>query len=947
MALRPLSPLFSRNRGKSRPRVVRRRSLRLEPLETRMLLTAVPTPVAQYATSEVLGQNLAGDYAVVQASVASASLVQQALLTASDGASLDGQVAISGNTAAVVGSGVVYVFERSGADWMNMTQVAKLTASDGTTSDGFGRSIAIDGDTVVVGKMGYGYGYGASNFSLCGGSSHGAVYVFVKPTSGWTNTTETAELTAYKGLHRFGRSVAISGDTVVVGAPYQSSSVPLGWPGAVYVFVKPTEGWTNMTTATAELTASDQVSPIEFLFQREFGFGQSVAINGDTIAVGMKHSWNGQVPGAVYMFSKPGTGWATMTETAKLTLPGESYYTCEKIALSDDMMVLVANDCSALQATPQIYVFVKPHAGWTSDAMPVASFDADFRDMRLFPYNGPVSVAVIGNTIVATSAGGTAAHVFTYDYDTTDITAPNVWLQAPTATNTNTPIVTVFAFDDEVPSHNHGPGIVGAIPPSPMPDGTPVSLDMDWNRDGDFADPGEAGYMTSTIAGGAATFVLSLKDGTYRLRARVSDPSGNVGISQVATMVVATPSTIGLYDPEASVFYLRNTNDAGVADATFGYGPARNGWIPLAGDWDGDGADTIGLYNAAKSVFNLRNSNDAGIAGVTFAYGPAHSGWVPIAGDWNGDGTDTIGLYDPKASVFYLRNTNDSGVANVTFAYGPARNDICNGNVVQDSWAPVAGDWNGDGRDTVGLYNPTRSVFHLRNSNGAGIADVSFAYGPARGGWTPIAGDWNSDGQDTIGLYAPKTSVFYLANTNKGGYADAAFAYGPAHAGWMPIVGDWGNSGQALKAVGSPAAAVHDAPTLTQSSLAPFVPEAITRWASAGLNSTAADKLAQVQFIVTDLPGDCLGKAEENRIYIDANAAGNGWVIDSTPALDEEFAASAGRQLQAVDARAVDRIDLLSVVEHELGHIAGFDDLDGVGENVMSGVLGTGIRREV
>ena len=60
----------------------------------------------------------------------------------------------------------------------------------------------------------------------------------------------------------------------------------------------------------------------------------------------------------------------------------------------------------------------------------------------------------------------------------------------------------------------------------------------------------------------------------------------------------------------------------------------------------------------------------------------------------------------------------------------------------------------------------------------------------------------------------------------------------------------------------------------------------------------------------------------------------------------EEFAPSpSGRQLRAVDPRAADRIDLLTVVAHELGHIAGFDDLGAVTDELMSGVLGVGVRR--
>ena len=90
------------------------------------------------------------------------------------------------------------------------TQAAKLTASDGAAYDNFGISVAVDGDTVVVGAPG---DDGA-------GADSGSVYVFVKPTGGWATSTETAKLTASDGaaLDYFGYSVAVDGDTVLVGA---------------------------------------------------------------------------------------------------------------------------------------------------------------------------------------------------------------------------------------------------------------------------------------------------------------------------------------------------------------------------------------------------------------------------------------------------------------------------------------------------------------------------------------------------------------------------------------------------------------------------------------------------------------------------------------------------------------------------------------------------------
>ena len=145
-----------------------------------------------------------------------------------------------------------------------------------------------------------------------------------------------------------------------------------------------------------------------------------------------------------------------------------------------------------------------------------------------------------------------------------------------------------------------------------------------------------------------------------------------------------------------------------------------------------------------------------------------------------------MGLYDPTTSTFYLRNTNclqgpnDKGYADTVFAYGPANTDD----------EPVVGDWNGDGRDSVGLYDPATSTFYLRNTNclqgpnDKGYADIVFNYGPANCGMLPVAGDWDGSGKDGIGLYSQATSTFYLRETTRlqgpsdKGYADATLNYG-------------------------------------------------------------------------------------------------------------------------------------------------------------------------
>jgi hypothetical protein len=148
-----------------------------------------------------------------------------------------------------------------------------------------------------------------------------------------------------------------------------------------------------------------------------------------------------------------------------------------------------------------------------------------------------------------------------------------------------------------------------------------------------------------------------------------------------------------------------------------------------------------------------------------------------------------------------------------------------------------------------------------------------------------------------------------------------------------------------LAAGDAPAGQAETAP-LSQADLQPIVAEAIARWAAAGLPAQSVDAMTKAQFTLLDLPGAQLGLAAGNAIYIDRNAAGFGWFVDPTPNQDEEFARIGSEgELRATGAGAIDRMDLMSVVEHELGHLVGLDDLDSLVSSLMGSLLSKGIRR--
>lgn len=182
-------------------------------------------------------------------------------------------------------------------------------------------------------------------------------------------------------------------------------------------------------------------------------------------------------------------------------------------------------------------------------------------------------------------------------------------------------------------------------------------------------------------------------------------------------------------------------------------------------------------------------------------------GELAASGDWDSEtietadaqsvAVDTIGLYDPGRSQFLLRNSNDMGFADMDFVFGPS----------QAGWQPLAGDWSNDGTDTVGLYDPSTGTFYLRDSNYEGATDRYFGYSPPGAHWQPLAGDWDGDGVDSVGLYDPAGSIFHLHNSNAAGQ-DLVLAYGPPGRGWRPLVGDFDGDGVDSVGLYDPYAAV-------------------------------------------------------------------------------------------------------------------------------------------
>ena len=200
---------------------------------------------------------------------------------------------------------------------------------------------------------------------------------------------------------------------------------------------------------------------------------------------------------------------------------------------------------------------------------------------------------------------------------------------------------------------------------------------------------------------------------------------------------------VGCQDSMEIAWNLRNTNSGGTPDIGFGFGNYAN-CLTVPGDWDGNGTDTPGLAcrpsGEDEIQWTLKNSNSSGVGDVTFGFGNAGSCW-PMAGDWDGNGTDTVGLAchpsDGQEIQWRLKNSNSGGVPDATFGFGNAA-----------SCRPVVGDWDANGTDTIGLACRQSGTLELqwalRNSNSGGVPDVTFGFGNS--GEVSLTSGWAGPG---------------------------------------------------------------------------------------------------------------------------------------------------------------------------------------------------------
>jgi hypothetical protein len=316
---------------------------------------------------------------------------------AMEGVAISGDLAIVGEPmraqtvggSSVSNTGAAYAFERSSGAWSSAAALTTIY----TGGEHLGMAVDIDGYYAVV---------SAQNDDNGATSNAGAAYVFVYDvnTQQWTASQKLID-SPRTGGDNFGSDVAISGDTIAIGVPGYSNTA--SGAGGVVTFERSGASWTRQTAIIepGDLSAND-------------GFGNAVALDGNTMIVGCNSQNSGAGAAYIYTRSSATSAW---TQEQKITLSGSDASTYDelgaRVAVSGSTVAIVSRRISTSDFGA-VFVYTRTSGTWSRQALitpPTGA--AEFADsMALY---GDLLVAGAPDTDLTSSNQEGAAYVFHRD----------------------------------------------------------------------------------------------------------------------------------------------------------------------------------------------------------------------------------------------------------------------------------------------------------------------------------------------------------------------------------------------------------------------------------------------------------------------------------------------------------------------------------------------------
>jgi hypothetical protein len=712
--------------------------LALDDRGARYPVTIDPTVQQAYLKASNTG---AGDRFGVSVAISGNTVVVGASQEASAATGVDGNQADN----SVPNRGAAYVFVRNGSTW---AQQAYLKQSDSEAGAVFGTSVAIDGNTIVV---------GANSQDGGGPANSGAVYVFTRSGSTWTQQGGFLKASAPGGSDSFGFTVAISGDTLVAGAEYQGTSGANS--GAAYVFLRAAGVWSQQAFLNASNPGvNDQ-------------FGHSVAISANTVVVGSIFEDSGLTgvvagapndtttgnaalnTGAAYVFTRSGVTW---TQQAYLKPSGAAPDTefGTSVAVSGGTILVGAPaDDTTLANSGAAYLFERTGTTWTSHST--------FRPSPLVAQSFFGSfVALSGDTAIigaraesTTAASSGAAYVFFRTYPL----GASTWTQQPLIKASNPGTNDQFGFAVGASGNSV---VIGAE----REDSSTAGINSSPN---DAATDAGAAYSYAAAATANTTYAAQ-PSGALVSAAGSPITVGNVPLSiavadfdrdGIADLVVANAG-------DNNVRIMKGNGSGGFTQ--LGSPIAAGGPVTSSvsvGDLNGDGYVDIVAANDAGSNLGLLIGNGSGgftLSGTLFAQNAKEV----VMADLNGDGFKDLAAASGSGNIYvYIGD----GLGSFAAASGSPF------ATVSSTQSLAVGDVNGDGvLDLVAANGNSASVSVLLGT-GAGSFASAVSYSVGAFPRSVRLADFNGDGNlDAVTANQNSNTVSLLLGSGSGTFAAAA-----------------------------------------------------------------------------------------------------------------------------------------------------------------------------